>query len=83
MIELKGIIRTVVTENHDGHEKKVVTLQIGSRGVVFIQFQGRTKELVSSKDVDRKVTIKVNFNGKVSSFGSRFNNIIGKSIKTL
>ena len=83
MTEVRGTIQSVEAENNNGREKKVVTLAMGRSDKIFIEFQGRAGELVSSSMIDKNVSVRIVFNGKVSKLGRRYNNILGKSIKTL
>ena len=83
MKEVKGTILAVENEDHNGFEKKIITLGLGQRDMVFIEFRGHSSELVSNALIGKRVSVKIRFIGKESRLGRKYNNIIAKSIKTL
>lgn len=83
MIELKGRIEKIETENNNGRDKKVVTLQLGRSNTVFVEFQGKMADAVNDFNEGQDVQVKIRFNGKVSNLNRKYNNIVGKSIKSI
>lgn len=83
MITIEGKIDKITTELNNGKEKKVITLKMGRHNTVFVEFQGRMMEWLDSYHEGDRVQMRIRFNGKVSSLGRKYNNIIAKSIKTV
>lgn len=83
MTEIKGIAQAIEEVNDNDRLKKVLTLALGKRGLMFIEFQGRSRCEVDGLKCGQKVSVKIVFNGKTSRLGRRYNNIIGKSIKQI
>lgn len=83
MIEVTGTIETIELENNNGQNKKIITLQAGRNNKLFIEFQGKMIYELDTYSVGNKVSIRVRFNGKISKLKRKYNNIIGKSIKSI
>lgn len=83
MIAVQGTIEKIKTENNNGREKKVVTLQMGRHNTLFIEFQGKQTEAIKNFREGQKAEITIRFNGKTSQLGRNYNNIIAKSIKSV
>lgn len=83
MTEIKGTVEAIEKENNNGHDKKILTVKVGRNNVVFVEFQGNKINILNNISAGQKVVIKFRFNGKISKMGRRYNNIIGKSIKTI
>lgn len=83
MIAVQGTIEKITTENNNGREKKVVTLQMGRHNRLFVEFQGKLTEAIDGFQEGQRAEIKIRFNGKTSQLGRNYNNIIAKSIKSV
>lgn len=83
MTTIEGTIETIETEHNHGKKKKVITLQMGRHNTVFVEFQGKMMDWLDSYSEGDRVSMRIRFNGKVSSLGRKYNNIIAKSIKTI
>lgn len=83
MTTIEGKIEKIATEKTHLREKKVVTLKMGTCNTVFVEFQGKSISWLDSYNEGDRVQMRIRFNGKVSSLGRKYNNIIAKSIKTV
>ena len=80
---IEGKIEKITTEQYNGKEKKIITLQMGPHNTVFVEFQGRMIEWLESYSEGDQVAMRIRFNGKTSALGRKYNNIIAKTIKTI
>lgn len=80
MIEIEGLIVELATENNNGVDKKVVTLNAGRNNTLFVEFQGKMAQRLKGFNTGDRARIKIRFNGKVSKLGRRYNNLIAKEI---
>lgn len=87
MTKLIGMVQKIEVENNNGNEKVVITLspknKRGFGGMLFIEFQGSNIDKTNGVKVFDNIIVDVVFKGKISYNGNRFNNIIGKSIKSI
>lgn len=83
MLAIEGTIEAIVTENNNGKDKKVLTIQSGRNNTIYVEFQGKMMHTLNGYSEGQRVEVRVRFNGKTSKLGRRYNNIIGKSIKQL
>ncbi|WP_448607620.1 hypothetical protein [Paenimyroides ceti] len=54
-----------------------------TKALVFIQFQGRKIDKLQNFTINQLVSVAYEFNGKVSSMGKNYNNLIGHDLKLL
>lgn len=81
MIELELTIDQITVENNNGNDKVVLSCKNQKNKLLFIEFQGKNVKKVEPFIEGQIVNISFSFNGKISSLGRRYNNIIGHSIK--